>query len=247
MERTPFESGMQSLAQRYAEQTKGVTDKLIALHRLDGVSAAEIMEMANGKLAIHKPVDASSSALAGGVVSGILTGLAADLLTGGLSLGTGALVGGIMGALGGAALARGYNVYTHKDKKIVRWSADSLTEALGKATMLYLSIAHFGRGQGQWRRKKDPLEWAAAVQAVLLNEQAQIAHLWSQASALPPAPQVHAQCAALVQTVLRNVLLHLYPDAGVILPRVDHIVPPVPLPDVRQKAGSDPAAGMEPQ
>ena len=247
MEQTPFESGMQSLAQRYAEQTKSVTDKLIALHRLDGVSAAEIMEMANGKLAIHKPVDASSSALAGGVVSGILTGLAADLLTGGLSLGTGALVGGIMGALGGAALARGYNVYTHKDKKIVRWSADSLTEALGKATMLYLSIAHFGRGQGQWRRKKDPLEWAAAVQAVLLNEQAQIAHLWSQASALPPAPQVHAQCAALVQTVLRNVLLHLYPDAGVILPRVDHIVPPVPLPDVRQKAGSDPAAGMEPQ
>ena len=50
MEQTPFESGMQSLAQRYAEQTKGVTDKLIALHRLDGVSAAEIMEMAPEKV-----------------------------------------------------------------------------------------------------------------------------------------------------------------------------------------------------
>ena len=214
---TPFESGMQGLALRYAEKTKLLTDTLIAIHRLDGVSAAEIMEIANEKLAVLKPVDASSSAVAGGVISGLLTGLAADLMTGGLSLGTGALVGGVMGAVGAAALAQGYNVYTHKDKKIVRWSPDSLTEALAKAAMLYLSIAHFGRGQGPWRRKESPQAWAAAVDAVLGSDGERLAHLWAHAAA-PAAPGVNAECAAVVQDLLRNVLLRLYPEAGAVLP-----------------------------
>jgi hypothetical protein len=215
---TPFESGMQGLALRYAEKTKLLTDALIAVNRLDGVSAAEIMEIANEKLAVHKPVDASSSAVAGGVISGILAGLGADLMTGGLSLGTGALIGGVMGAVGAAALAQGYNVYTHKDKKVVRWSADSLTEALAKAAMLYLSIAHFGRGQGPWRRKESPQAWAAAVDAVLGSDGERLAHLWAHAAAAPAAPGVHAECAAVVQELLRNVLLRLYPEAGAVLP-----------------------------
>ena len=216
-EPTPFESGMQGLAQRYAEQTKAVTDQLIAINRLDGVSAAEIMELAEDKLAVHKPVDASSSALAGGVVSGILTGLGADLLTGGLSLGTGALVGGVMGAFGAAALARGYNVYSHQDKKVVRWSAASLTEALGNATMLYLSIAHFGRGQGQWRRQQAPQAWAQAVQEVLGQHRERLASLWSGQGAAAAAPQSQDHGQVVVRDVLRDVLQHLYPDAGPVL------------------------------
>ena len=230
---TPFESGMQGLAQRYAEQTKAVTDKLIAINRLDGVSAAEIMELAEEKLAVHKPVDASSSALAGGVVSGILAGLGADLLTGGLSLGTGALVGGVMGAFGAAALARGYNVYSHKDKKVVRWSAASLAEALGNATMLYLSIAHFGRGQGQWRRQQTPQAWALAVQGVLGLQRERLSQLCSAQSATPAVEPSPGECQAVVREVLREVLLCLYPDAGAVLPHGDDRADAVPVPDQR--------------
>lgn len=215
---TPLESGLQGLAQRYAEKTKQLTDTLIAIHRLDGVSAAEIMEMAHGQLAVQQPVDAPSSAVAGGVISGILTGLGADLMTGGLSLGTGALVGGVMGALGAAALAQGYNVYTHKDKKVVRWSAESLTQALTNAAMLYLSVAHFGRGQGTWRRKESPQEWADAVQAVLRNEGGPLARLWPAAASEPDTPEVHRECKAAVQELLRDVLLRLYPQADAVLP-----------------------------
>ncbi|WP_413894621.1 DUF3482 domain-containing protein, partial [Candidatus Skiveiella danica] len=79
-----------------------------------------------------------------GVISGVLSGLGADLVSGGLTLGTGALVGGVLGATAAAALAKGYNVYTRKDKKVVGWSQDSLTEAFGKSLMLYLAVAHFG-------------------------------------------------------------------------------------------------------
>lgn len=215
---TPLESGLQGLAQRYAEKTRQLTDTLIAINRLDGVSAAEILDMAHGQLAVHQPVDASSSAVAGGVVSGILTGLGADLMTGGLSLGTGALIGGVMGAVGAAALAQGYNVYTQKDKKVVRWSADSLTQALAKAAMLYLSIAHFGRGQGPWRRKESPQEWADAVDAVLRSDGERLARLWADAAAAPSSAEVHAECTAVAQGLLRNVLLRLYPESGAVLP-----------------------------
>jgi hypothetical protein len=233
---TPLESGLQGLAQRYAEKTRQLTDTLIAIHRLDGVSAAEIMEMAHGQLAVQQPVDAPSSAVAGGVISGILTGLGADLMTGGLSLGTGALVGGVMGALGAAALAQGYNVYTQKDKKVVCWSTESLTQALTNAAMLYLSVAHFGRGQGPWRRKESPQEWADAVQTVLRSGGERLARLWPAAASEPGTPEAHRECKDAVQELLRDVLLRLYPESGAVLPlagtaaeSVQRIDPPEPL------------------
>ena len=40
-----------------------------------------------------------------------------------------ALAGGVLGAIGAAALAKGYNVYFNKGKKIIGWSPESLTAA----------------------------------------------------------------------------------------------------------------------
>ena len=101
---------------------------------------------------------------------------------------------------------------------MVRWSADSLTQALAKAAMLYLSIAHFGRGQGPWRRKESPQEWADAVDAVLRSDGERLARLWADAAAAPSSAEVHAECTAVAQGLLRNVLLRLYPEAGAVLP-----------------------------
>jgi Domain of unknown function (DUF3482)/50S ribosome-binding GTPase len=225
----PVELGMQGLAQRYAEGTKATADKLIALHGLDGVSAAEVMQGAADKLAVDKPVD-TSSAVTGGVVSGILTGLSADLMTGGLTLGTGALIGGVMGGFGAAALAKGYNVYAHKGQKMVRWSAGSLQEALAKSVLLYLAVAHFGRGQGQWRRKQDPASWAAAVNAALAPQQERFHAILEAMAVAPGGATPHANvradaCAgargeleSVVRGVLQDVLLRLYPDAAACMP-----------------------------
>ncbi len=219
---TPFESAMQGLAQRYAEGTKAVADKLIAINRLDGESTAEIMQLANAKLVTDKPVDSESTAVLAGVISGILTGLGADLLAGGLTLGTGALVGGVLGATGAAALAKGYNVHAHKDKKVVRWSPDSLTEAFGKSVMLYLAIAHFGRGQGQWRRKEDPQTWSASVNQTLARYQIRLQVLWPGLRANAQTASAQNDCATLVRQSLRDVLLHLHPESTALLPRYQH-------------------------
>ena len=216
-EMTPFEVAMQGLAQRYAEATKAVTDKLIAINRLDGVSASEIVAAADSKLVTDKPVDGGSSALVGGVISGILTGLGADLLAGGLTLGSGALVGGVLGAMGAAALAKGYNVYTHKNRKMVGWSGESLAEAFGKSVMLYLSIAHFGRGQGQWRRKEDSTDWTRAVNEVLKRDGERLKRLWANVGAAGSSQREEAACETEVRYLLREVLLDLYPGSSTFL------------------------------
>ena len=216
---TPFELAMQGLAQRYAENTKAVTDRLIAINRLDGDSAAEIMKIADTKLVTDKPVDGGTTTVLAGVMSGILSGLGADLLTGGLTLGTGALVGGVLGAMGAAALAKGYNVYTQKDKKVVGWSPDSLTEAFGKSVMLYLAIAHFGRGQGQWRRKEDPQVWSASVNLTLNGCKERLQRLWPGVGVNPANANAQGDCATLVRQTLRDVLVQLYPESSALLPR----------------------------
>ena len=53
---SPLESAMLGMTQRYAEASKAVTDKLIAINRLDGEAAAELMSIANTKIATEKPL-----------------------------------------------------------------------------------------------------------------------------------------------------------------------------------------------
>ncbi|WP_114968076.1 DUF3482 domain-containing protein [Rhodoferax ferrireducens] len=211
---SPLELAMQGLAQRYAEGSKAVTDKLIAINRLDGEAAAEIMKIANAKLVTDKPMDGGAVTVLGGVISGVLTGLVADLLAGGLTLGTGALVGGVLGATGGAALAKGYNVGTNKDKKVVGWSSDSLTEAFEKSLMLYLAIAHFGRGQGQWRPKEAPKAWSTSARLTVNRYKQRLQLLWSGIGSNPKTASAQTDCAILVRHSIRDVLLDIHPESN---------------------------------
>ena len=73
---------------------------VLALHGLDGASAAKIEEeMKDFTIHGQEKVSPRKGALWGGLVSGALSGLAADLAVGGLSFGGGAVIGAILGAL----------------------------------------------------------------------------------------------------------------------------------------------------
>ncbi len=208
----PHELAMESMAQRFMNETKTVTDKLIAINRLTGVSAGEIVETAGEMFSIAAPLEESTSALAGGVISGALAGLGADLVAGGLTLGTGALVGAVLGAVGATALAKGYNIYSRKESKLVGWSPESLTEATSKSVMLYLAIAHFGRGQGEWRRKEDPEHWRMVVGDSINRYQERLLQLWTRTAANDGTPVTRRECADLLRLVLVEVLHGLYPE-----------------------------------
>ncbi len=208
---TLLESSIKGLAQRYAENSKAVTDKLIAINRLDGTSTVEIINFANAKLVTDKPVDSGSAAVLGGVMSGVLSGLAADLVSGGLTLGIGALIGGVLGATGSAALAKGYNVSTNKNKKVVGWSPDAMTEAFEKSLMLYLAVAHFGRGQGEWRAREAPESWRASINFTVNLHNDRLRSLWLSVGVQSTAA-AQTECSSLVRRAIRDVLMDIHPE-----------------------------------
>jgi len=211
-EKPAQELAMESLAQGFMKRSKEVTDTLIVINRLTGVSVAEIIKLAGDKFSIDGPVNTLTSSLAGGVISGALTGLGADLLSGGLTLGTGALVGGLLGSIGAAGLAKGYNINANKGKKVVVWSQDSLMEAFKKSIMLYLSIAHFGRGQGEWRRKEVPLHWGKVVDEAINKYREQLKKLWTRTTSDGDFQQVELECPVVLRCVLEDVMRGLYPE-----------------------------------
>ena len=208
----PHELAMESLTQRFINETKTVTDRLIVINRLSGVSAGDIVETVGKGFSIDAPADTSTSALAGGVISGAIAGLGADLMSGGLTLGTGVLVGAVLGAASAAALAKGYNVYSCKGMKVIGWSADSLMEAATKSVMLYLAIAHFGRGQGEWRRKDDPEHWIDLVGNSISSHKERMLQLWGKATVDDEIEPTRHECAAVLKSVLVESLLSLYPE-----------------------------------
>lgn len=51
----PHELAMKTLAQRYMDSTKLVTDQLITIHRLTGATSGEIVEAVSNKFSIAPP------------------------------------------------------------------------------------------------------------------------------------------------------------------------------------------------
>ena len=209
---SPKEQAMEVLTQRYIGKTKELTDKLIEINRLAGVSAGEIIETAKEMVYFKKQINESASALAGAMISGALTGLGADLVSGGMTLGTGALFGAVFGAAGAAALAKGYNVYNNNGKPLVRWSRDSLNDAFIKSVLLYLAVAHFGRGQGRWYRKDNPDYWQRVAHDSLERYRDALLQLWVRTESEGKSTQTRQECRDILRSVLIELLNQLHPE-----------------------------------
>jgi hypothetical protein len=163
------QAAMRILSERLDAAIRASTDRLIAIHHLDGRAADEVMARLASNVTTDSPVDERKAAIIGGFVSGALTGLAADLASGGLTFGAGLLAGGVVGAFGAAGLARGFNVVRGKTESTVRWS-DEFVAALAPAAVLrYLAVAHYGRGRGEWSASEYPPFWRATVATAIAH------------------------------------------------------------------------------
>lgn len=215
----PREQAMGALATRLDAGIRAATDRLIALHGLDGHAASEVLSGLRDDYAATEPVDARAAAVWGGLASGALGGLAADLASGGLSLGLGMLAGGIAGALGAGGLARGYNLARGRSRASLRWSC-AFTEGLVRSALLrYLAVAHFGRGRGRFDRDETPAVWQARVADAVRAHGDALQAVWTEAGAdpdqAPDAALLEPPLAALLRSCAWDVLAALYPDAGV--------------------------------
>lgn len=155
-------------------------ERLIAIHRLEGRAADEVLERVAGDIHVDEPLDATRTAALGGVVSGALTGLGADLLAGGLTFGAGMVAGAILGALGGAGVAQGVNVVRGRSESSLRWEEAFLDGLVTSALLRYLAVAHYGRGRGAWRQGEYPPHWRPMVVAAVVAEQDRLALIWGR-------------------------------------------------------------------
>lgn len=210
----PESFAMESLAQRAALHMKQLTDQLIELNGLKGEAAKQILERVEQSVRVDDEVSEGAAGVAGAVVSGALAGLAADLMAGGLTLGTGALAGAVLGGLGFAGVAKGYNLWTGKDGTLVRWNELSIEHFFVDAILLYLAVAHFGRGRGEWIQSECPAHWREEVLRVVSQD----------AANLPKITNERAQNRSLLETELNDcvkwaidhVLRNLYPESRVL-------------------------------
>lgn len=204
---------MESLADRLDANVRAATDRMIALHGLDGAATETIMKRVQEAYATQEPIAEGRAALFGGVLTGALTGLKADLATGGLSMGAGLIVGAVLGGLGGAGIARGINRLTGTERARLSWP-DEFLDGLFRASVLrYLAVAHYGRGRGRFVEGEAPAFWHHEVQAELVPRADVLHGLWSVART---SGHVNATVPALYrefQTVTAAVLRRLYPDA----------------------------------
>ena len=221
---TPRELAMQALAERLDAEVRRSTDRLIALHGLDGRAAATVLQRLAEHYAVTAPLSEGKAAVLGGVLSGALAGLKADVATGGMTLGGGLLAGGVLGALGAVGLARGYNLVRGVEQPTLAWTEPVLDGTARAALLAYLAVAHYGRGRGQWAEAEHPAFWTAAVDGVMAEQQAALHGAW----ALRELPETDAAdrdvadgervqdaLAGWLETASRSLLRRLYPQAEV--------------------------------
>ena len=203
---------MTALAARADSRIRQATDGLIALHGLSGNAAVEIRARVASDFVVDAAADANKASLIGAAVSGALAGLAADLAAGGLTFGAGALVGGLLGAAGARGLARAYNLLRGAETSTVRWSSDVLATLVAAAALRYLTVAHFGRGRGDFVETGQPAHWRPAVEAAVKAEGAALEEVWAAANRGEEPAALAERLKTAIGRALRAVLDDIYRD-----------------------------------
>jgi hypothetical protein len=208
------EAATRTLSERLDADLRGSTDRLIAIHRLDGRAESEVMARLAENVTADAPMSERKAAIIGGFLSGALSGLAADLASGGLTFGAGLLAGGIVGAVGGAGLARGVNLARGRSGTTLRWSDAFVATLVAGAVLRYLAVAHYGRGRGEWAASEYPPFWRDAVKAAIEREGGVAALVALRAAeGGGDAPAAAKAWQAKLDAITRAVLAALYPDA----------------------------------
>ena len=151
-------------------------------------------------------INPEPSELIGGS-GGAVSGIAADIATGGATLGLGALGGAIVGALGGAGAAAAYNVQKGHKENIITWSPASMEGFLLDTVLLYLAVAHFGRGRGQWEDSESPAFWKTLAEQAIKAQNIDFKALKEKAA---DADQLRGEYTKILDKTLRDIFKSLY-------------------------------------
>lgn len=214
-----FDRLQTAMYERLRARTETTVNQLIAQHGIDGSTAREFAAAAREQFsATGGKVDEMLASLGGGALSGLVGGVVLDLAFHGISFGSGAAIGAILGGATSYALAKGYNL-TQGDSQTVRWTESHFRDQVRFSLLLYLAVAHFGRGRGRWQDSPhDPEYWAETVTRVVESHQPKITDFWKQGKSGDPET-LRVKHRAWVESLLSELLTALYPEARQILHR----------------------------
>jgi len=198
------------LREEVRRRMRELSHALIELHGLEGRSERGIETDIADLVLPQTAADDKRSAIWGGVLGGLGGGLLADVLSGGLTLGGGMIGGTLVGLLGGLGYARTQKVLKGEDEPALTWTPEFLKRLTAEALLLYLAVAHYGRGRGDYRDLEQPKHWNEAIETALSGRMEGLANA---------ARDGDARFEALLRTVLEDVLRRLYPEAGPALAR----------------------------
>ena len=202
-----------AMAMRLDDAIRASTDRLIALHGLDGKAKGEVIARLSAGVAVDAPVDEKKAAVFGGVISGAISGLAADLAAGGFTFGAGMLAGAVLGALGGAGIARGMNLARGRTGASLRWDDAFLGGLVASSLLRYLAVAHYGRGRGDYVETEYPPFWPPLVAELVGRQSGRLAAIFAQRDPVCDEQAMATELRAFVADVARETLARLYPDA----------------------------------
>ncbi len=198
---------------RLAERTASTINSLIACHGLDGKTARELAETSQEEFTYQRNVEEGLAAAVGGAVSGLVGGLSADLIAGGTTFGGGAVIGLLLGAGTTFALAKGYNL-TQTGTNEVRWTEAHFASQVKFIVMLYLAVAHFGRGRGAWQDpENNPKHWEGVTDEILEAAKEDTKKLWKKGGADGKREKLKRQVKNHMRELISQALGRLYPDA----------------------------------
>ena len=206
-----LEAAQSTLAANAADRLCLLTQRLIGINRLkEGQTSREILRRMKSDWEINTSggINPNTAAAIGGGVGlagGAAAGAHIDAGTGGLTLGLGTLVGGLLGALGAVGAAAVYNANHQKEGVEISWSSEALDGFFLETLLLYMAVAHFGRGRGEWQQSESPAFWKTTMQEAILQNPPE----WKALKKLDPDAGT-AEVTKLLDLALRIVFEKLY-------------------------------------
>lgn len=99
----------------------------------------------------------------------------------------------------------------------MRWTESHFRDQVRFSLLLYLAVAHFGRGRGRWRDSPhDPVHWAEVAERVVERHRAKIGDFWKRGKSEDPE-SLRKRRRPWVESLLRELLIELYPEARRLL------------------------------
>jgi len=203
------------LAERLASRSREAVNSLIVIHSLEGQTERGAGTFNRDSFGVPEKVNESIWSAVGGAGAGLTTGLAADMLAGGATFFGGAVIGVLAGGAGGYFMAKGFNLAKGTDNR-VRWSEEHFLEQVQLVLLVYLAVAHFGRGRGAWEDSEYPSYWRTEAKEAAGVEEEKIRKLWKEAgSSKANAESLREELEALLTRCVEKILTGLYPDSDV--------------------------------